>query len=376
MSKILGVENRKNKMEATAAELKKFVGKYIGQLCERHNIDTAAITLKQERIMALAALPEVQEQFCPSAAPGDRGDPIDPPHADPEGSTLSQVITLMARERSDNHKLIIESVATIAERLTSRQENKYIPQKEFNRLTGNDDVILWFATFENLARRHKIERSQMCAALEPFLTDQAQSAYFAIPLHQRDNYDIVKDAIFMRYRLTPSAHRTKFRSENKHSGETFLDYASRLNSYLNHWLSPSEELLENNEALDLLRKIAVGQFISNIHDESLHMKLIEMEDRSIFEIARFADVYFQERRAVRKAEEERNRDADRHLKRTSIGRNVTPGRGAELIGNYNGPGPGTRQPEMGRQNAPGGRYSDACSFCGELGHLRRHCPNL
>ena len=295
-------------MESVANELRKYVGTHIAQMCEQYGIDTASLSSKEERVQALSSIQEVQEMFLPTGGdPGDHEESIDEPpdRTSIDRDTLTLILAQMREEREHNNRMMLESLATVVGKINSRTESRYIPLKEFRKISGDEDITLWFQTFENLAKRHHIDRDHMCAALEPFLADQAQSAYFTVPLERRNDYEFIKKAIFMRYRLTPSAHRAKFRSEDKQKGETFLDYASRLNSYLRNWLSPSDELMTNTEAVDIFRKIVVDQFISNITDESLHMKLIELENMSLFEIAKFSDIFIQERRAIRNAEGER-----------------------------------------------------------------------
>jgi hypothetical protein len=209
-----------------------------------------------------------------------------------------------------------------------------------------------------------------CAALEPFLTGNAQSAYFAVPEKDREDYVKVKKSIFLRYKLTPSSYRSKFRNETKSRTETFLDFASRLENYFKHWLGPSKELLGNVEAETIFRKIQVDQFVSTVRDEPLRLKLIEKEDQSLFNVAKFADTYVLERQMIRDDRDregrDRERDSDKSKKSGDSDRDRNrsdrdrDGFDRDRDRNKKVFFPKSQDNQQNNKSRSGGRYSDAC----------------
>ena len=326
-----------------AAILSRYTNDYIVVLCSENGLDPAKYKDKEARILALAEVLEVE----PEVAVGGIGGAT---NVDPE--MLKVLMTQMERDRERDRELM-DTFRAMIERLP-KDKKDYIPLKEVSKIDSDVDIVLWFKTFENVAKRRGVV--DYACALEPFLTGVAQSAYFAVPEAERKDYKKVKEAIFLRYKLTPSAYRSKFRSEVKSRNETFLDYATRLETYFYYWISPSNELKANPEAADIFRKILVDQFISTIKDETLRLKLVEREDKSLFEIAKFSDNYL----------------IERNLARSQGGlRSDTKGDSPVQSNAHSKDNPSSKS-----QKKPGGKYSDACYNCGELGHIKRNCPKL
>jgi hypothetical protein len=112
-------------------------------------------------------------------------------------------------------------------------------------------------TFENLAKRYGVNESELSRTLEPYLTGNAQRAYFSLSEDERKNYTKVKETILARYKLTSAAYCSKFRKEEKTHDESFLEFVARLEEYMIRWLRPSDKLLKDKEAKTLLDKFVV-----------------------------------------------------------------------------------------------------------------------
>ena len=217
--------------------LNRYTNEHIVELCRINGVDVSDLKDKPAKVQALSVLKFIKEPTGLAAATG--GGLTDP-------DVIRHILAEFQAAREDDSRVLLATVKTLVDTIPKPPEpekNAFIPVKEMAKLSDTDDVILWLQTFENLATRRKIDRKDWPAALEPFLTGNAQSAYLSIPLTDRADYDKVKQTILLRYKLTPSTHRMKFRKETKKASEGFLDFSARLEQYFKLWLEPSTTLM-------------------------------------------------------------------------------------------------------------------------------------
>ncbi len=111
-----------------------------------------------------------------------------------------------------------------SEQLTARQERteqvveqthgalaKRIPLSEpqtqshqhLTKLSDRDDVEAFLHTFEVITTREAWEREQWAQVLAPFLSEDAQRAYYSLQPPQSEVYDMLKREILARVGLSP-----------------------------------------------------------------------------------------------------------------------------------------------------------------------------
>ena len=75
------------------------------------------------------------------------------------------------------------------------------------------------------------------AYLSALLKGRALDVYDRLSTEDAADYDKLKDALLKNFDITERGFRTKFRYSRPERSETFIQYSSRLCSYLNKWLT-------------------------------------------------------------------------------------------------------------------------------------------
>ena len=88
-------------------------------------------------------------------------------------------------------------------------------------------------------------------ALSALLSGKALDIISKLTVEQVKDYDIVKASLLKGYDLTEEGYRMKFRQSKLHQGETFVQYAARIEKYLDRWvdLCPYEDNFEGLKSL-------------------------------------------------------------------------------------------------------------------------------
>ena len=77
--------------------------------------------------------------------------------------------------------------------------------------------------------------SERTLLLQCVLTGAAQEAYASLPVSNSQSYTAVKAAVLKVYELVPEAYRQKFRSWERSSNQTHMDFARELVTHFNQW---------------------------------------------------------------------------------------------------------------------------------------------
>ena len=154
------------------------------------------------------------------------------------------------------------------------------------------------------------------------------------------DYTKLKDALLKNFDMTERGFRKKFRYEKPERSETFVQFSSRLRSYLNKWINMAK-IEESFEAIcDFMAR---DQFLESCNRE-LYVHLKPKTFKNLDEMAKEADLFAEARGGVH----------------TCVSRGQRDNRGAAPSQNKTG------------ASRPSGKPEIKCNICGK-GHLTIKC---
>ncbi|XP_069109726.1 uncharacterized protein [Argopecten irradians] len=220
---------------------------------------------------------------------------------------------------------------------------------------GKDNMDAYISRFERYALAQKWEKQNWGANLSALLKGRAldvfsrmpvdQALDSRMPVDQALDFDLLKTALLKRFELTEEGFRKKFRSARPETGETFAQFAVRLDSYFLRWINMTETRKEFASLKDLMIR---DQFI-HCCGKDLALFLKERVPRSLVEMSKLAD-------------------------RFAEARNTTVGL---MTGKTGSSKPDRIQPtSQNSQTKPGNTGSSkTCYACGKQGHMSYDCKN-
>ena len=95
----------------------------------------------------------------------------------------------------------------------------------------------YLSRFEKYATANKWDKNVWAAYLSALLKGPALDVYDRLSTEDAADYDKLKDALLKNFDMTERRFRKKFRYSRPERSETFIQFSSRLCSYLNKWLT-------------------------------------------------------------------------------------------------------------------------------------------
>ena len=86
-----------------------------------------------------------------------------------------------------------------------------LPKPTLKRLTAEDDIEHYLATFERVAKQQKWPKEVWASQLGGLMTGNAMAAYASLEVESTGSYDMVKQAVLRRYDVNEETHRLHFR---------------------------------------------------------------------------------------------------------------------------------------------------------------------
>ena len=102
---------------------------------------------------------------------------------------------------------------------------------------SKDKMDSYLSRFEKYATANKWDKNVWAAYLSALLKGRALDVYDRLSTEDAANYDKLKDALLKNFDMTERGFRKKFRYSRPERSETFIQFSSRLCSYLNKWLT-------------------------------------------------------------------------------------------------------------------------------------------
>eukprot|EP00079_Xenopus_tropicalis_P020074 XP_012810580.1 PREDICTED: uncharacterized protein LOC105945996 [Xenopus tropicalis] len=215
---------------------------------------------------------------------------------------------------------------------------------------GQDSIDAFLETFEIMCRAHNISEEDWPRILSGKLTGRASATFRALSDEQRLDYEEIKQALLIRYAITPEFYRQTFRSLLKTPQDTYLEFGNKLSRALDKWVKGS-----GAETMEDLRQLCLKEQFLERCPPGVREWVVDREPQTVEEAAQLADKYMETRMPT---------------KRGPQAPGTTGPRAREL--------PGSHPHSTGTNAAPHpplpGAGPRSCFRCGALGHFQASCP--
>ena len=203
---------------------------------------------------------------------------------------------------------------------------------------SKDKMDSYLSRFEKYATANKWDKNVWAAYLSALLKGRALDVYDRLPTEDAADYDKLKDALLKNLDMTGRGFRKKFRYSRPERSETFIQFSSRLCSYLNKWLTMAKVEKSFEAVCDFMAR---DQFLEACSRELfVHLKPKAFENLDA--MAKEADLFAEAREGVFSCVNKGQRD--------------------------NNKGAAQSKPE----SKPNGKPEIKCGICGK-GHLTIRC---
>ena len=203
---------------------------------------------------------------------------------------------------------------------------------------SKDKMDSYLSRFEKYATANKWDKNVWAAYLSALLKGRALDVYDRLSTEDAADYDKLKDALLKNFDITERGFRKKFRYSRPERSETFIQFSSRLCSYLNKWLTMAKVEKSFEAVCDFMAR---DQFLEACSRELfVHLKPKAFENLDA--MAKEADLFAEARGGVFSCVNKGQRD--------------------------NNKGAAQSKPE----SKPSGKPEIKCGICGK-GHLTIRC---
>ncbi|XP_071503098.1 uncharacterized protein [Diadema antillarum] len=233
---------------------------------------------------------------------------------------------------------------------------------------GKDDIDSYLCRFERHASCVGWDKEDWALALSALLSGKALDIVSRLTSEQVQDYEIVKSSLLKGYDLTQEGYRLKFKQAKLRQGETFVQYASRIEKYLDRWI----ELSPYNDDVQGLKALLIQDQVFDACSKELLMFVKERQPRNLTEVLSLADQY---------------RDAHMDPRIRRMKDKPIHSSGAQQSSSYtaNTTNSGTNKPnsstgavpfrgKSGQSQSPMKR-SMKCFNCSQFGHSSWNCPD-
>ncbi|XP_041435978.1 uncharacterized protein LOC121399407 [Xenopus laevis] len=215
---------------------------------------------------------------------------------------------------------------------------------------GQDSIDAFLETFEIMCRTHNITEEDWPRILSGKLTGRASATFRALSDEQRLDYEEIKQALLIRYAITPEFYRQTFRSLLKTTQDTYLEFGNKLSRALDQWIKGT-----GAETMEDLRQLCLKEQFLERCPLGVREWIMDREPQTVEEAAQLADKYTETRTPT---------------KRATQAQSTTGAKAREYPGSQQRSSITTSTP---RQLLPGAGPK-TCFGCGAPGHFQATCP--
>ena len=114
----------------------------------------------------------------------------------------------------------------------------HVPNQKLSYFEESKDKMdSYLSRFEKYATANKWDKNLWAMYLSALLKGRTLDVYDRLSTKDVADYDKLKDALLKNFDMTESGFRKKFSYGRQERSETFIQFSSRLCSYLNKWLN-------------------------------------------------------------------------------------------------------------------------------------------
>nr|XP_034322671.1 uncharacterized protein LOC117688635 [Crassostrea gigas] len=193
-----------------------------------------------------------------------------------------------------DHKLQLErshmkpSVVTKEEKETSQViKGPKLPPFEDSK----DNIDAYIQRFEIYATTQKWNKDTWGTHLSALLKGKALDVFARLSPETALDFNELKNALLKRFDMTEDGFRKKFRFSKQDGSETFMQFSTRLDSYLERWI----QLSKTNKTFDDLKDLFLREQFLLCCSKELALFLKERIPTSIQDMARYADQFAEAR---------------------------------------------------------------------------------
>ena len=217
-----------------------------------------------------------------------------------------------------------------------------------------DDLESYLFQFEQFAATNRWKEEDKAFRLSTLLKGKARMTYAKMKPEDAQDYKILKETLLESFQLSADAYREKFRRTRKNPHETYKEYVTKMEMYLDRWI----DLSGKGESVKEIKDLLVQEQILETLPVDLAIHIGEKQPSSAGELAAIATTYEAARNRVKRS----NHNAGTHIKKSHVNSN-------EKTTKEN-----SQSQKSNWQNTKMDSQIKRCFLCKESGHFRDKCP--
>ena len=181
-----------------------------------------------------------------SAEPRPRHlEPVPPRTTSPlEGSMMSNRLDLPTPRPRQRYSSPIEAPRVSSAAELQRPENRPYSDPKIPQYTEGEDIENYLLRFERIARTWGWQECEWACRLVPLLAGKALEAYTAMDEERAHSYPDLKEALLVKFDISPETYRQQFRSLALPVGENPTETYNRLKGLYRRWIRPEQHTKE------------------------------------------------------------------------------------------------------------------------------------